>query len=194
VDLVLQGHDHTYARGRANPYGENVVEGINRRDYTGTVYVVSVSGGKMYNLEPTGWDAFEEVDQERGAENTQLFQVITIDGNTLSYESYTATGELYDAFDLKKSSDGKPNRFIERKGEAIPERRHHNTIPYEDSLPKPVELKILKENEGFQLHRVRYYEEPGQNGYIVSLIRENTRLYLKIDMEGNVLAKELREY
>ena len=132
VDLVLQGHDHSYARGRSRPYGENVVAGMNKRDYTGTVYVVSVSGGKMYKLEPTGWDAFEEAEQDRSAENTQLFQVITIDGNTLSYESYTAVGELYDAFDLKKTSAETPNRFIERKGEAIPERRHENTIHYED--------------------------------------------------------------
>jgi 3',5'-cyclic AMP phosphodiesterase CpdA len=139
VDLVLQGHDHSYARGRTRPLGENVVDGLNTRDYAGTVYVVSVSGGKMYKLEPTGWDAFEEAEQERTAENTQLFQVITIDGDTLSYESYTATGDLYDAFDLLKSPGGAPNRFIERKGEAVPERRHHNTIPYEDPLPESIE-------------------------------------------------------
>lgn len=135
VDLVLQGHDHSYARGRTKPFGENVVDGINKRDYTGTVYVVSVSGGKMYKLEPDGWDAFEEAEQERSAENTQLFQVITIDGNTLSYGSYTATGELYDAFDLKKTTDGAPNQFIERRDEAIPERRFENTILYKDILP-----------------------------------------------------------
>lgn len=132
VDLALQGHDHSYARGRSRPYGENVVEGINKRDYTGTVYVVSVSGGKMYRLEPTRWDAFEGVEQDRNAENTQLFQVISIDGNKLSYASYTATGALYDAFDLVKSDGGRPNRFIERKGEAIPPRYHHNTIPYDN--------------------------------------------------------------
>jgi hypothetical protein len=113
----------------------NVVDGLNTRDYTGPVYVVSVIGGKMYNLEPTGWDAFEGVEQERAAENTQLFQVITIDGDHLSYESYTATGLLYDAFDLEKTGDGTPNRFIERRDEAIPEQRHDNTIPYEDKMP-----------------------------------------------------------
>lgn len=144
VDLVLQGHDHSYARGRSLSAAENVVDGVNRRDYAGTVYVVSVSGAKMYKLNPTGWDAFEEVEQERNAENTQLFQVIAIDGNRLSYESYTATGELYDAFDLVKSADGGPNRFIERKGEAIPARHHHNTIPYDDVIPGSTEKKILQ--------------------------------------------------
>ena len=130
VDLVLQGHDHSYARGHALPHSANMVDGVNLRDYSGTVYVVSVSGGKMYNLRPKGWDEFEDVSQDRNAENTQLFQVISIDGDRLSYESYTATGALYDAFDLEKSSDGKPNKFIERNKEAIPARYHHNTIPY----------------------------------------------------------------
>ena len=136
VDLVLQGHDHGYARGRTMPQVVNIPEGVNRRDFTGTVYVVSVSGAKMYSVNPDGWDAFEDVEQERNAENTQLFQVISIDGDRLSYESYTAIGELYDAFDLLKSSDGKPNKFIERKNEAIPARYHHNTIPYSDIVPE----------------------------------------------------------
>jgi len=194
VDLVLQGHDHSYARGRTLPNGENILDGINRRDYTGTVYVVSVSGGKMYNLEPTGWDAFEEADQDRSAENTQLYQVITVDGNTLSYESYTATGELYDAFDLKKSTDGTPNQFVERRDEAIPERRFNNTIHYDDILPKALEVKILKENKGFQLQRTRAFSEKEQNGYYVRLYKKGTRLDLKIDAAGNELEREVREY
>jgi hypothetical protein len=114
------------------PMAENVLDGVNTRDFTGTVYVVSVSGGKMYKLESTGWDAFEDMEQDRNAENTQLFQVISIDGDRLSYESYTATGELYDAFDLLKTSENKPNKFIERKSEAIAPRYHDNTIPYND--------------------------------------------------------------
>src|SRR5690606_33468931 len=41
VDLVLQGHDHTYARGMENiPMEENGIK-------SGTMYVVSVSGPKM---------------------------------------------------------------------------------------------------------------------------------------------------
>jgi len=194
VDLVLQGHDHSYARGRAEPGGENVLAGLNKRDYTGTVYVVSVSGGKMYKLEPTRWDAFDSMEQDRSAENTQLFQVITIDGDKLSYEAYTAMGELYDAFDLMKSGDDKPNRFFERKGEAIPARRHDNTTPYEESLPAAVETKILKENEGFELHRVLYYDEIDLQGFYVRLYKENIRLDLKIDMEGNVLERKTRQY
>lgn len=136
VDLVLQGHDHTYARGRTKVQTENIPEGVNWRDATGTVYVVSVSGAKMYKLNPTAWEAFDEVEQDRNAENTQLFQVITIDGDILSFEAYTATGELYDAFDLHKSQGDEPNKFIERKSEAIPPRNHNNTIRYYDILPE----------------------------------------------------------
>jgi len=130
VDLSLQGHDHSYARGHVAPVkGKNVVSGLNTLDATGTVYVVSVSGGKMYNLRPNGWEDYLQK-RDRGAENTQLFQVINVDGNTLSYESYTATGELYDAFDIIKNGDGKPNTFVEKKQNAIAPRRYNNTIKY----------------------------------------------------------------
>ena len=118
VDLALQGHDHSYARGRVSP-GENLLDGVNLRDQTGTVYVVSVSGGKMYE---TGgdWDEFGAQKERTGA-NTQLFQVITIEGDRLLFESYTAIGELYDSFELIKTPNG-PNKFIELRAKAIPER------------------------------------------------------------------------
>jgi len=129
VDLVLQGHDHSYARGRVSP-GENVIDGLNMRDKTGTVYVVSVSGGKMYGLRPNGWEGLG-AERDRAAENTQLFQLISIENDTLSFESFTAIGELYDAFDLIKQPDA-PNKFVERKQEAIGAKRFDNTIPYKD--------------------------------------------------------------
>lgn len=98
VDLVLTGHDHTY--GRSNlPTGANGMEGA-------TVYVVSVSGPKMYNLERQAW-------MQRAAEDTQLFQVIRINGDKLLYESRTARGLLYDAFELGKRK-GKANKLTNR--------------------------------------------------------------------------------
>ena len=127
VDIVLQGHDHSYARGRVDPLAENVPDGVNTRDITGTVYVVSVSGGKMYDVKDN-WDDYE-ASRDRAAENTQLFQLINIDGNTLRYEAYTAVGELYDAFELIKQDEG-PNQFIELQNEAIPPFTHENTVPY----------------------------------------------------------------
>ena len=39
---------------------------------------------------------------QRSAEDTQLYQIITIDGDRLRYEARTAVGDLYDAFELQK--------------------------------------------------------------------------------------------
>lgn len=116
VDIVLQGHDHTYTRGRVQPYEQNLLSGQNVKDATGTVYVVSVSGAKMYNVKP-GWEQYEAL-RDRVGVNKQLFQVISIDDNKLFYKSYTADGELFDAFDLVKNNDG-VNIFVERKNEAL---------------------------------------------------------------------------
>ncbi len=128
VDLALQGHDHAYARGRVAP-GENVLDGVNIKDLTGTVYVVSVSGGKMYDI-GDDWTA-KGGQRDRIAENTQLFQVITVEGDRLKFESYTAIGELYDAFELVKDENDL-NRFIELRVNAVEEKTNANTIPYKD--------------------------------------------------------------
>lgn len=100
VDLVLQGHDHAYGRS-----GLTAAEGA-PASATGTVYVVSVSGAKQYDLD-------HKTVFQRKAEQTQLFQIVRIDGDKLSYESRTAGGELYDAFDLLRQK-GKPNRLVNR--------------------------------------------------------------------------------
>lgn len=101
VDLVLQGHDHTYARSKNLRAGVTV-----KNKESGTVYVVSVSGPKMYDVKRQPWMA-------RAAEDTQLYQVISLDGQTLKYQARTVTGEPYDAFELKKNGKGS-NRLIER--------------------------------------------------------------------------------
>ena len=114
VDLVLQGHNHTYARGN------NIGSGATVRDTTkGTVYVVSVSGPKQLKLKKDPWVT-------RGGENTQLYQIITVSGDTLHYRAMTAVGELYDAFNLVKQM-GKPNKLIDRAPQS-PERRSKNTL------------------------------------------------------------------
>ncbi|MYC13799.1 MAG: metallophosphoesterase family protein [Gemmatimonadetes bacterium] len=114
VDLVLQGHNHTYARGN------NIGNGVTVRDSTkGTVYVVSVSGPKQLKLRKDRW-------MTRGGENTQLYQIITVSDDTLHYRAMTAVGELYDAFDLVKQM-GKPNKLIDRAPQS-PERRWENTL------------------------------------------------------------------
>lgn len=191
VDLVLQGHDHSYARGRSGlPEGTNLVSGLNTRDYTGTVYVVSVSGGKMYRLRPNSWNDFEGVDRDRAAENTQLFQLINIDGNHLSFEAYTVTGELYDAFDLIKEK-GHPNRFVERVEEAGNARRFDNTIRYMDKLPDEIKKKILEAYPGYEIKRVSYVKEPAFSGYFLRMYKGEWEAKLKLDINGNVLEEQI---
>jgi len=122
VDLVLQGHDHTYARSgllRHSPEGEgwvavgteNVTEGTNVRSDHGTVYVVSVSGPKMYKLNQREF-------MRSSAERTQLYQVITVDGQSIRYRACTATGRLYDAFELVRREGG-PNELRELQNEEV---------------------------------------------------------------------------
>ena len=56
----------------------------------------------------------------RAAENTQLYQIISIDGDTLRYEARTATGELYDAFRLEAGRPRSTNSST--KSPTTPER------------------------------------------------------------------------
>jgi 3',5'-cyclic AMP phosphodiesterase CpdA len=110
VDLVLTGHDHTYARSGdvAGKVGTVNVPAGYQQAYDpaiGTVYVVSVSGPKMYNITN---DSFAV----RTAEDTQLYQIIHVGLDELRYEARTATGRLYDAFTLHKRA-GRANELIE---------------------------------------------------------------------------------
>lgn len=188
VDLALQGHDHSYARGRVAPTEYNLVSGVNKRDQTGTVYVVSVSGGKMYNLNPNAWNE-HEADRERAAENTQLFQVVTVDGDKLVYESYTATGELYDEFHLLKNENA-PNTFVEMQHKAISGRYHNNTISYYDKLPLNIENKLLESYVGHIVNRVNLTEENGILFYNVELKKGEETINLKLNEVGAIIGKK----
>jgi hypothetical protein len=59
---------------------------------------------------------------KRTAADTQLYQIIHIDGNSLWYEARTATGDVYDGFKLKKRP-GAINELIERIPESAPRLR-----------------------------------------------------------------------
>lgn len=92
VDLVLQGHDHAYARTQKLFNGKMVSPAQD-----GTIYVISVSGPKMYDA--TG--KFESL-MAKEVHNTELFQVIDINGNELSYRAYSIEGAVLDEFHLNK--------------------------------------------------------------------------------------------
>ncbi|MNJ87684.1 Alkaline phosphatase precursor [compost metagenome] len=100
IDLVLQGHDHTYSRG------QNLPRGLSGREASGPVYLVSVAGPKMYKVDGAKW-------MNVSLENTQLFQVIHVEGGKLKFEAYKTSGELFDAFSLKKSSKNKAAEFTD---------------------------------------------------------------------------------
>lgn len=105
VDLVLNGHDHTYARS-------NLVTGAGARSPGGTMYVVSVSGPKMYKGNSEDW-------MRQSGSNVQLVQIIRIDGGRLTFEARTVTGRLFDAFELRKR-EGMANLLVNRvPGEQI---------------------------------------------------------------------------
>jgi hypothetical protein len=67
----------------------------------------------MYNVQRSPF-------MPRVAEDTQLYQIIHLDGDRLSYEAYTATGELYDAFLLTHHADG--SRTLTEQVPDTPER------------------------------------------------------------------------
>ncbi len=92
VDLVLQGHDHTY--GRTYPLKEGkIVSGEAR----GTVYVVSSSGEKFYTQNPLYLELMAKT-----VLDTQLFQVISFEKNVIHFKAVTATGGVIDEFTVRK--------------------------------------------------------------------------------------------
>lgn len=110
VDLVLQGHDHTYARGQVvnQKSGQKVVD----NDST-TVFVNSVSGPKMYDSSSEVWDK-NGAQVDKAIANTQLYQLIHVDGDVLRYDARTATGKQFDEFEIRKLPNGK-KQMIEKK-------------------------------------------------------------------------------
>ena len=107
VDLVLQGHDHCYSR-ISDPDGADAgrvgrAAGVPQ----GPVYLVSVTGSKMYGLNDRA--GFQP---DRVAADTQMYQTIDVSDDRLVFRAYTATGELYDAFDLNRQADGS-NQLID---------------------------------------------------------------------------------
>jgi len=112
VDLVLQGHDHTY--GRRADEGASLPQ-----------YISSVAGPKQYRLSPQARATMAPT-----AEDTQLFQVLRVDDQQLRYEARTATGRLYDAFLIRR--DGAAGKqFSEISEGRIPQR----------DCPRPVSPK-----------------------------------------------------
>ncbi|MFZ2149157.1 MAG: metallophosphoesterase family protein [Sedimentisphaerales bacterium] len=103
VDLVLQGHDHSYGRTPKICAGQIV-----KPEEPGIIYVVSVSGPKMYTLKRENRPLMA-----RMAANLQLFQVVSVNDVSLNYDAYTADSKLFDSFELEKTGP-KATKLIDR--------------------------------------------------------------------------------
>ncbi|MFE1956611.1 fibronectin type III domain-containing protein [Streptomyces sp. NPDC059479] len=100
VDLVLQGHDHSYGRGNKTANRKSITT------HNGVTYVVSVSGGKMYALnDGANWTG-NGAEPVANSENTQLYQLIDVQNDQLRFEARYANGEHFDGFTILKNGKG----------------------------------------------------------------------------------------
>lgn len=92
VDIAFQGHDHAYMRTVPMRDNRPAVEGEH-----GTVYLVAVSGTKMYEQQALGFAV-------AGAVDTRTYQIIEVDpvAGTLGYRAIDADGAVIDSFALDK--------------------------------------------------------------------------------------------
>ncbi|MES2498371.1 MAG: metallophosphoesterase family protein [Pseudomonadota bacterium] len=101
VDLVLQGHDHCYSRLTGEPGREANKAARAGGAAQGPVYLVSVTGSKMYGLNDRA-----RTQPDKTAEATELYQIVDVAADQLRFRTYTASGKLYDGFDLLRAADG----------------------------------------------------------------------------------------
>ena len=80
VDIVISGHQHSYQRGATN----------------GVVYVVSGGGGGFLDTEVVADWPFVEVEYSQ-----YHFDIMTVNGPTLSWETYNTGNQLLDLFTLQ---------------------------------------------------------------------------------------------
>lgn len=93
VDLVLQGHDHAYARSYKLNAGRRVGD-----NEPGTVYMLSVSGSKMYAVTDR-----QEGRMAKIIEGMQLYQVVSVEEGRLTVRSFGADGQCVDSFQIAKA-------------------------------------------------------------------------------------------
>lgn len=127
VDLVLQGHDHSYGRGHHLSTATDL-EGVS----AGPVYVVANAGEKMYTVSPPDDNIWTRNGAElvRQAQDTATYSAIRVDGDTLTYEAvatYTRpggaapieVGETLDSFTITKRDDGA--KWVTEDGVSVPD-------------------------------------------------------------------------
>ncbi|HEV2597504.1 metallophosphoesterase family protein [Sphingopyxis sp.] len=116
VDLVLQGHDHCYSRLTGEAGREANAKARADGGIQGPVYLVSVTGSKMYRLNDRAGSQPDKI-----AEATELYQIVDVTPKALKFRTYTASGKLYDGFNLERTTSG--NRLSEIEEPTIAARR-----------------------------------------------------------------------
>ncbi|MGF7149352.1 hypothetical protein FHS96_002994 [Sphingomonas zeicaulis] len=107
VDLVLQGHDHCYSRLTVDAGRDAGKAARAKGAIQGPVYLVSVTGSKMYGLNDRA-----RTQPDKTAEATELYQIVDVAADRLTFRTFTASGKLYDGFELERGADGN-NRLFE---------------------------------------------------------------------------------
>ncbi|GAA4877800.1 metallophosphoesterase family protein [Ferrimonas pelagia] len=130
VDLVITGHRHTYQRARSSDY-DNRRYNVGEDHKVDTVFVVTASSTKAGNTKKEGWDRYSDQTDgrytlSRYGNQSPIFTIIDIDGDTMSFSSQNPVGEVYDSFTLTKQdadnkilSDGAEAHGITRDGEQM---------------------------------------------------------------------------
>jgi 3',5'-cyclic AMP phosphodiesterase CpdA len=93
VDLVLQGHDHGYARTKALKNHQPVTG-----NEKGTVYIISNSGPKFYPVS----DRYDHLMARTGSKE-MLFHTIEVDGNTLRFTAFDLMRQPVDEVVIHKN-------------------------------------------------------------------------------------------
>jgi 3',5'-cyclic AMP phosphodiesterase CpdA len=103
VDLVLQGHDHLYARSHKVAAGK-IVDPAAR----GPIYVISVSGPKMYDADKENAPLMAKV-----ITGKEFFQAIDVSRERLRFTAYTIDGAVADRFELTKNGTDRESVYAE---------------------------------------------------------------------------------
>lgn len=109
VDIVMQGHDHSYGRGNLLSNETGLPAGATAaKSNKGPVYLVSVAGPKYYVPDPpesNNWIT-NGANLRVVGRDTQLFQIVDVTSGELHIESWDVAGNLFDAFTITKDAAG----------------------------------------------------------------------------------------
>ncbi|WP_205855666.1 metallophosphoesterase, partial [Phytoactinopolyspora endophytica] len=192
VDLVLQGHDHTYGRGYHGSTGTDM-DGVS----AGPVYIIANAGQKQYEMsgDDNVWTQNGALPVVR-AQDTTTFQSIRVDGDTLAYESvvthvrdggeaYAEVGETLDAFTITKRDDGA--KWVVEDGIETPD-ESVDPVNVEQPTDEPFDDESFGDvvwDDDFSTDRLAEYDAFGDSGEAAAELSVDTDAgVLEADADG----------